>query len=150
MLIFEHPFEDVKKGNFFCAVSTRQEDGYDIYFVPDGEIEMRYISTVPDWSEAKKHCKLYKKIHDSGVEEYQKEKAINEILKEIAETVHKEEEYRRIIYNDDLSDDVRGAKAEKYIQPQLEKKIGRIEEIKGSIDEKERKEYIQMIMEWFC
>lgn len=131
-----------KKGNFFFTESARQDCGYDIYFVADGEMEMKYISTVPDFWEAKKHCEIYKQMHDTGVEEYKKDKEINAILIQIVDAVYRKDEFRWLDADFDSF---------AFVKPYFEEKKEAIEKIKGRpLTEEEEKDYITRVCEWYC
>jgi hypothetical protein len=123
-------FKFDEKGNFYSTKSTRQEQGYDIYFVPEGKMEMIYISTVNDSSLAHTHCLLYKETHNRFIAE-------RKILGEIAEDVHRQELTDKAFID--------------AIRARLEKKRSRIEEILGRpMTEKDLDDYIVDIIEWYA
>jgi hypothetical protein len=119
-------FQFEEKGDFYYTESTRQEKGYDIYFIPEGRVKMIYISTVNDLFLAQTHCLLFKEMHNKYVEEHG-------ILEEI------EQEVRHL--NDEEFENAIKTRLEKK-RPCLEKILGRL------MTEKDFEDYTLNIREW--
>lgn len=72
-----------KKGRFVYMKSTRQAEAYDIYFVADGDFELKFFCTVPVGALVGVLCKTFTQIHNTGVEEYEKKKIREKIHNQV-------------------------------------------------------------------
>jgi hypothetical protein len=115
--------DSYRKGAFTYTYSTRQDDSYDIYFIPEGSKRMEYIATVSD--NPSTYCELFEEQHNQAVE-----------IRSILETAYNS------ITNWSDND---------HTEEKIEEGLSKIEAVLDRpLSQKERNHYYWAIREWDC